>query len=78
MSKIYLVGVVWFSSDQGDWPNNYEFPSCLFDNLEDAEAKYEELAKGNSTWTCGFQEAYLAEAIPGQPGIKVLKGHLRI
>lgn len=78
MIKVYLVGVVWFSSDQGDWPNTYEFPSFVFDNLEEAEAKYMELAKGDHTWTCGFQEAYLTEATPGQPGIKVLKGNVRI
>lgn len=71
--ELYLVGICWYSGDQGDFPNTSEFPSQCFDDYKEAEAAYSELAKRNSRWSFGFQEAYLVKAVPGQP-FETLKG----
>jgi hypothetical protein len=76
MGKIYLVGIVWYSADQGDYPNTDNFPQVVFANLEEALEKYEELAKDDRKWGFGWQEAYLAEAEFGKE-IKALRGSLR-
>lgn len=76
MDKVYLVGVVWFSADQGDFPNTDNFPTAVFACLEEAEEKYKELAKEDREWGFGSQEAYLAEAEFGKE-IKALRGRLR-
>ncbi|MBR0460696.1 hypothetical protein IJI91_01755 [Candidatus Saccharibacteria bacterium] len=73
---IYLVGSVWYSADQGDWPNVREFPESAFSSLREAEAKYEELSRMNKSWGFGFQEAYLVEARNGE--LKFLKGRRRV
>ena len=73
MKAIYLVGTYWYSADQGDWPNVQAVPEFLFEKLEDAEAKYEELAKTDSSWGFGWSTAYLVEASPD--GFKELKGY---
>ena len=74
--KVYLVGAVWYSADQGDFTNNDNFPTAIFANLEEALKRYEELAKDNRRWGFGWQEAYLAEAEFGKE-IKALRGSLR-
>ena len=73
MKKAYLVGVYWYSADQGDWPNVQAAPQFFFERLKDAKAKYEELAKADRSWRFGFQTAYLVEASPD--GFKELKGY---
>ena len=73
--KMYLVGRVWYSPDQGESPNTSEFPSQCFATLEEAEVAYNELAKDDNDYGYSFQKAYLAEAVPGQP-FKALKGRL--
>ena len=72
MSSIFLVGAIWFSADQGDFPNASEFPSSAFASLKEAEAEYERLAAQNRSWGFGFQEAYLVEARDGE--LKPLRG----
>lgn len=75
MDKMYLVGKIFFSGDTGELPNTSEFPKYCFATLEEAEAKYNELAKQDDSWGYGFVKAYLAEAVPGEP-FKALKGRL--
>lgn len=75
--KLYLVGAIWYSADQGDYPNTREFPSYCCATFEEALEKYEELAKEDSSWGFGSQKAYLVEATPGQP-FKALRGDLRV
>ncbi len=75
---IYLVGTNWFSPDQGDFPNTHEFPSYCFATLEEADVKYQELARKDRDWGhSGFQEAYIVAAVPGQQ-FSVLKGRLGV
>ena len=76
MNKVYLVGIVWYSADQGDFPNTDSFPAVVYPSLEEAERKYTELAKEDRKWGFGWQEAYLAEAEFGK-SIKALRGSLR-
>ena len=73
MDKMYLVGVVWYSSDQGDAPNMTEFPQYCFATLEEAEKKYEKLAEFDRRGLGWSQIAYIVEAAPGQP-FKTIKG----
>ena len=56
----YLLGTEWFSADQGDMPNNHEFPTKFFLNKEDAEREFVEMNKKNDTWGFGYQMAYIA------------------
>jgi len=60
----YLVGVDWYSGDQGDFPNHSSFPSYHSSSFLKAKAKYEELASGDRSWSCGSQGAYLVGARP--------------
>ena len=74
---LYLLGIAWYSADQGDYPNTSNFPSYCCATFEEALAKYEELAKEDRSWGFGSQKAYLVEAIPGQD-FKVLRGDYRV
>ena len=75
--SLFLVGSIWYSGDQGDLPNACEMPSYCFATLEEAKVKYQELAKFDSVWSFGFQEAYIIKATPGRP-LEAIKGRLRV
>ena len=70
--KMYLIGALWYSADQGDYPNNFEFPRYCTTDIETAERQYAELAKDDHEWSFGFCEAYLIES--GETGFKVIHG----
>lgn len=53
MDYMYLVGVSWYSADQGDYPNTDEFPSFVSDDEAAAEAEYRRLAQGDKSWGYG-------------------------
>ena len=76
MMRFYLVGVCWFSADQGDFPNTSQFPKKCFGSLEEAEALYQELSKKDNSWTGGGQSAYLVEADLATGGFTTLKGRV--
>lgn len=58
----YLIGWEWFSADQGDAPNNFEFPERFIREREEAEAEFEKLKEEkNKKWGFGYQKAYIAE-----------------
>ena len=70
--KYYLVGEAWYSGDQGDYPNASTTPSFSTSSLEEAEERYQELSKNDSSWSYGFRQAYLVEV--GPDGIHPLRG----
>ena len=73
---IYLVGTVWYSGDQGDFPNTWNFPESAYASLEEAEAEYERLsAARDRCWHGGLEKAFLVEARDGR--ITLLKGSYR-
>ena len=65
---LYLVGKVIFYPGAGDFPNVTEKPMFCFASLVEAENKYDELAKSDSS----YEKAYLVEASP--EGFKELRG----
>ena len=71
---MYLIGYVWFSdSDFGGDSNTVEFPKICTANLEEAEKKYSEFAKKDSSWSGGFQRAYIIKAT-NEGKFEVVKG----
>ena len=57
----YLIGIEWYSGDQGDFPNLSEFPDRFIREREEAENTFKELKKKNNSWGFGYQQAYIAE-----------------
>ena len=56
----YLVGIEWFSSDQGNYPNTSEFPSKFYSDKNAAYADFEEKRRENDSWSFGCRRAYIA------------------
>ena len=69
----YLVGSCWYSGDQGDFPNNFHFPTFISESLEEAERMYEEKAKEDDTWGYGCKSAYLISYHDGK--YKMIRGY---
>lgn len=59
MEKIYLVGDCWYSGDQGDFPNNFHFPTLITTSREEADKAYEESEKKDDAWGFGCRSSYL-------------------
>lgn len=58
----YLIGIEWYSGDQGDFPNLSEFPDRFIREREEAENAFKKLKEEmNDTWGFGYQQAYIAE-----------------
>lgn len=57
----YLVGKEWFSADQGDAPNNFEFPDKFIIDETEAMETFEKLKNTNAEWSFGYERAYIAE-----------------
>ena len=76
--KVYLVGTVWYSADQGDFPNSSDFPYFVFvDDLQSAKVKYDELSQSRDrSWGFGFERAYLVSMTPGVKGYETLYGKI--
>lgn len=73
MEKLYLVGNCWFSADQGDFPNNFHFPKLITSSRDEADKKYDELAKKDDSWGCGCSSAYLISVEEGK--YRLLRGN---
>lgn len=56
----YLMGRVWYSTDNTDCPNLSEFPSRFTTVKEEAEAWLREESRKDSTWGYGEDRAYIA------------------
>lgn len=56
----FLVGTYWYSADQGEMPNTYEFPKQFIQSFEKAEELFLEESSKNHSWGCGGETAYIA------------------
>jgi hypothetical protein len=74
---LYLVGYVLVcDADFGGGFNRvefHEFPKICTANLEEAEKKYSEFAAEDSSWSGGFQRAYIIKAT-NEGKFEVVKG----
>lgn len=80
---MYLVGVESYSPGiGGDYPNVYQFPKFVTDNLAEAERVYQELAKKDWANYEGWDKAYLVEVPVGQlfpyKDIKCIHGKISV
>jgi hypothetical protein len=73
MYMMYLVGVDWFSDDQGGMPNHKSFPSSATTSVEEARSRYKNLAANDREWSFGSQGAYLVGVRP-DGGFDLLEG----
>lgn len=60
---MYLVGkYTSWTGDADGCPNTREFPSFCYESLDDAYAKYEELAKSDNASWAYCEKSYIIEA----------------
>lgn len=64
----YLVGVEWFSADQGEYTNHTEFPDFFSTSRKEAEKEFKKLHKNNEDWGFGSRRAYIAPVFEGVVG----------
>lgn len=69
----YMIGMDWFSADQGDSPNHGSFPSFHTFSASEAEKKFKEYEARNESWSFGSARAYMVGALP-DGSFELLKG----
>lgn len=75
--EVFLVGYVWYASDQDQWPNFDNFPERICFSLDEAEAEYELRAQKNQKTGVGFIEAYLVRYCSNGK-FELLRGRYRL
>lgn len=77
--SIYAVGVLWYSGDQGDFPNTSREIDLVTFSREEAQEAYLQLKSEDRNWGYGLRAAYLMriEFGCGQTKVHEICGRIR-